>query len=161
MEIGVFLFGVFLTVVPLIELRGGLPIAIYAIKDTGSLMVFFTFSLVVLVNILLIFLIFFFLENVHHKFLNFNFYNRMFEKYLERVQKKVDKLEKKKGIFVFITLFLFVGIPFPLTGAYTGTFLAWFLGLDKKKSIVAISLGVFLAGILIFLATNGLIIFFG
>lgn len=161
MEINIFLLGVFLTIVPLIELRGGLPVALYAVRGSGIEMIFLTFLLVVLINVLLIFFVFFFLEKIHHRLLKWRFYSKSFEKYLNRIQKKIDNLESKEGILVFVTLFLFVGIPLPMTGAYTGTFLAWFLGLDKRKSLVAISLGVLCAGIIIFLASNGLISFFG
>jgi uncharacterized membrane protein len=157
MDIQLFLLGIILTVVPLIELRGGLPTSIYAIKDSSPLFILLAFFLIVIINILLIFFIFFFLENLHHKFMKIKIYNKFFEKYLKRIQKKINLLENKEGIFVFITLFLFVAIPFPTTGAYTGTFFSWILGLDKKKSVIAISLGVFVAGIIIFLATTGLI----
>jgi len=56
-------------------------------------------------------------------------------------------------------LFIFVAIPLPLTGAYTGTFISWVLGLDRKKSILAISLGVLTAGIIIYFSTLGIISF--
>ncbi len=160
MNIQLFLLGIILTVVPLIELRGGLPLVILAIQDSSPFWLIVAFFLVTLINILLIFLIFLFLETLHHKLLKWQFYNRTFEKYLLRVQKKSHKLTEKEGIWVFFSLFLFVAIPFPLTGAYTGTVIAWFLDLDRKKSILAIALGVLVAGIIVFLATNGVISLF-
>jgi uncharacterized membrane protein len=160
MDIQLFLLGIILTVVPLIELRGGLPLVILAIKDSSPLWLGVAFLLVTLINILLIFLIFLFLEKLHHKLLKWKFYSRIFEKYLLRVQKKSHKLMQKEGIWVFFSLFLFVAVPLPLTGAYTGTVLAWFLDLDKKKSIAAIALGVLVAGIIVFLATTGVISLF-
>ena len=78
-------------------------------------------------------------------------------KHLIKIQKKSHKIAKKEGIWIWISLFFFVAIPLPMTGAYTGTVLAWFLDLDKKKSIAAIALGVLTAGIIIFLTTTGII----
>ena len=49
----------------------------------------------------------------------------------------------------FIVLMLFVGIPLPITGAYTGTILAWFFKINRKKAYVALSLGVLIAGIIV------------
>lgn len=160
MDILLFLLGIILTVVPLIELRGGLPLVILAVKDSSPLWIVLAFLLVTLINILLIFLIFLFLETLHLKLLKWKLYNRTFEKYLLRVQKKSHKLTEKEGIWVFVSLFVFVAIPLPLTGAYTGTVIAWFLGLDKKKSIIAIALGVLAAAILVFAATTGVISLF-
>lgn len=157
MDIGLFLLGVLLTVVPMIELRGGLPVALYAIKGSGPLIFLLTFLLIVVINIILIFLLFLFLETLHHKLLKWKFYNKHFEKYLTRIQRKSHKITKKQGLSMFFSLFLFVAIPLPLTGAYTGVLLAWFLDLDKSKSIIAIASGILVAGILIFLFSTGMI----
>jgi uncharacterized membrane protein len=160
MDSTLFFFGIFLTIVPLIELRGGLPVVLVSIKDSSPLWLILAFILVVLINILLIFFIFFFLEKINNKLLRWNFYKKHFSRYLLRIQKKSYKISSKKGIWVFVSLFFFVAIPLPLTGAYTGTVLAWFLKLDKKKSIVSIALGVLSAGIIVFLVSNGIISFF-
>ncbi|MBT7706401.1 small multi-drug export protein [archaeon] len=157
MNLALFLTGIILTVVPLLELRGGLPLVILSLKDSSQLWIIAAFVLVVLINIGLIFLIFLFLDTLHHKLLGWKFYNKKFEKYLIKIQKKSHKIAKKEGIWIWISLFFFVAIPLPMTGAYTGTVLAWFLDLDKKKSIAAIALGVLTAGIIIFLATTGII----
>ena len=86
-------------------------------------------------------------------------YNKLFSFYIGRFQKKVDKFEKKYEKSGFIALALFVAVPLPITGAWSGCLLAWLLGLDRKKSIVAIASGVIMAGILILLGTLGVISF--
>jgi uncharacterized membrane protein len=54
-----------------------------------------------------------------------------------------------------LALTLFVAVPLPVTGAWSGCLVAWTLGLDRKKSILAISLGVVIAGLIVFFGTIG------
>lgn len=75
------------------------------------------------------------------------------------MQKRIEKFEKSHNSIGFFALFLFVAIPLPLTGAYTGTFLSWVLGLDRRKSIISITLGVLVAGLIIYFGTLGIISF--
>lgn len=151
-----FIYALILTVLPITELRAGLPIAIvYAIEHNIPIMLIF--SLVVLLNILVIFFIFYFLDNLHNIFMSLKFYRKFFEAYLKRFQKKVDKFEKRYKTFGFLALVLFVAVPLPGTGAWTGCLVSWLFGLDRKKSILAISLGVLIAGILVLLGTLGFI----
>ena len=148
------LWAVLLTIMPVTELRAGLPVAIlYAIKNNIPL--WLIFSLIVLINILIIFFIFYFLDNLHHIFLKFNPYKKLFEKYLGRFQKKVDKFEGKYKTLGPLALILFVAVPLPGTGAWTGCLLSWLLDLDRKKSILAISIGVLIAGLFILFGTLG------
>ncbi|MBC8495956.1 small multi-drug export protein [archaeon] len=149
------IIGLLLTVLPITELRIGLPIVLdYAIKNSLSIWPFFV--LVLLLNILVVFFVFFFLDFIHIELLKWKFYSKTFEKFLVRLQKKGHKLEIKMKDIGFFALFLFVAIPLPGTGAWTGCLLSWLLDLDRKKSILAISLGVIIAGILILLASLGL-----
>ena len=62
--------------------------------------------------------------------------------------------------YYFIALVLFVAVPLPGTGAWSGSLVSWVLGLDRGKSILAIALGVLIAGLLIFLGMFGFISFF-
>jgi len=141
---------------PITELRVGLPIAIvYAIEH--NIPIIFIFSLIVLLNILVIFFIFYFLDHLHNLFFNFKFYRKFFEAYVKKFQKKVDKFEKKYQNLGFFALVLFVAVPLPGTGAWTGCLVSWLLGLDRKKSILAIALGVLIAGIFILAGTLGFI----
>jgi len=145
-----------LTILPVTELRIGMPLALdYALKNNFSLPLMFL--MVILLNILIIFFIFWFLDNLHRKLLKIKAYKRAFASYLARFQKKVDRFERAYSVWGFLALTAFVAIPLPGTGAWTGSLLAWLLGLDRKRSILAISAGVVIAGLLIFLISLGII----
>ena len=146
------IYALILTIMPITELRVGLPIAIvYAIEHNIPIMLIF--SLIILVNILIIFFIFYFLDNLHANFMNLKFYKKIFRLYIERFQKKMDIFEKKYRSLGFFALILFVAIPLPGTGAWTGCLVSWLFGLDRKKSILAISIGVLIAGIFVLFGT--------
>ena len=150
------LYALLLTIMPLTELRLGLPVAItYAIEEGVSISLIFL--LVILLNILLIFFIFYFLDNLHSHFMKIRFYRKNFEFFIKRFQKKVDKFERKHESLGFLALILFVAVLLPLTGAWSGCLISWLLGLDRGKSILSISLGVLIAGIIILMGTLGFI----
>ena len=150
------LYALFLTIMPVTELRVGLPIAvIYAIDH--NIPISLIFLTIILTNILIIFFIFYFLDNLNSFFMKFNFYNRISRKFLKKFQKKVYKFEKRYKTIGFLALILFVAIPLPGTGVWTGSLLAWILNLNRKKSIISISLGVIIAGILVLIGTLGFI----
>ena len=67
---------------------------------------------------------------------------------LDKGEKGGKKLQEKAGRGLFVALLLFVGIPLPGTGAWTGTLAASFLDMDFKSTIIAVMLGVLLAGII-------------
>ncbi len=142
------IYALILTVLPISELRGGLPLAAsYSLEK--NIPVLLIFLIVIILNILLIFFVFFFLDNLHHLFMKMKIYRKVFEKVLRKFQRRVDKFEMKHEKTEFWALVLFVAIPLPGTGAWSGCLLSWILGLDRKKSILAISLGVVIAGIII------------
>ena len=150
------LLAIILSVLPISELRGGLPVAVnYAIKN--DLSVWPIFLLIILVNILVIFFIFFFLDFLHLSFMKIRCYRKTFDFFLERTRKKVRKVEKDMKNYGYLALAIFVAIPLPATGAWTGCLIAWILGLDRKKSILAISAGVLAAGIIILIVSLGVI----
>ena len=84
------------------------------------------------------------------------FIGKFFTFCLEKGEKAGKKLEEKAGKGLYFALFIFVGIPFPGTGAWTGTLAASLLDMDFKKSIIAVMAGVVLAGIIMGLAAAGL-----
>lgn len=151
-----FLYAIILSILPLSELRGGIPLAILFARDNG-IPIILAISSVILANILIIFFVFYFLDNIHHALTRNNLYKRIFEKYLGKFQKKVDVFEKKYQSAGFLALMIFVAVPLPGTGAWTGVLISWLLDLDRKKSIFYISLGVLIAGIIVSLATLGII----
>lgn len=148
------IIAILLTLMPLTELRLGLPVAMSYAKDSWPLL-FFVFIIIVAINILLVFAIFWFLDVLHELFMNFKIYKKLFGVALRRIQKKMDKFEKSYSKSEFWALVFFVGIPLPMTGAWSGCLLSWALGIERKKSVVAISLGILIAGILIFLGSLG------
>jgi len=135
------------TVLPISELRGGMWLGIV----TFGLDPLLTFGIAVITNILIFFPIFFVLRLFYDKVLH---RIPLFNKYLDNLRKRGKPKVDKYG---FWGLFLFVAIPLPLTGVYTGTILAWLLGMDWKKAFPAIAFGVLIAGGVVLLITLGVI----
>ena len=75
---------------------------------------------------------------------------------LEKGHKGGEQLQAKAGAGLYVALFLFVGIPVPGTGAWTGTLAASLLDMDFKKSVICIMAGVLLAGAIMFAIAMGL-----
>ena len=110
-----------------------------------------------ILGIIMVFVIFYLFDLGYKMFKDVRFFRRFVIAYLKRFQKKIDKFERKYESLGFFALVLFVAIPLPGTGAWSGCLISWLLGLDKKKSILAIASGVFIAGIFILLGTLGFI----
>jgi len=110
-----------------------------------------TFSTAIVANALIFFPIFFVLRLFYDKFL---FRIPLFGRYLDRLRKRGKPIVEKYG---FWGLFVFVAVPLPLSGAYTGTILAWLLDVEWKKAFPAVALGVVVAGVIVFLITMGVI----
>jgi uncharacterized membrane protein len=134
------------TVLPISELRGGIPLGISLGLDP-----LFTFFIAVIANALIFFPIFFALRLFYDKVL---FRIPLFNKYLDNLRKRGKPKVEKYG---FWGLTLFVAIPLPITGAYTGTILAWLLGMDWRKAFPAVGFGVIVAGVVVLLITLGVI----
>ena len=82
-------------------------------------------------------------------------FGKFFRFCLEKGERGGKKLQEKAGRGLYVALFLFVGIPVPGTGAWTGTLAASLLDMDFKKSSIAVMAGVILAGIIMGLASVG------
>ena len=80
---------------------------------------------------------------------------------LEKGHHGGEKLQAKAGRGLFLALLLFVGIPVPGTGAWTGTLAASILDMDFKSSVIAVMLGVLLAGVIMMLGSIGVLGMFG
>ncbi len=135
---------VLLSLSPISEVRGGL---IYAIAS--GLEPILAFFVCVFANMLVSPLLFLFLLTLHKQLYKINLYRKFFDAYIKRMDKKVKAYERRHKLFGYLALTAFVAIPLPFTGAWTGTFIAWLLDLNKKKSILAISIGVIIAGIIV------------
>jgi len=138
-----FVKGILLSLLPISELRGGIPVAVAS--GVGWFPAFIT---CVAANVLVIIPVFFFLDYVHTYLMKVKIYERTFTMYFDRVRKRIET-QFAKHTWEYWVLFLFVAIPFPSTGAYTGCIVAWFLEMDRKKSFVTIALGVLVAGIVV------------
>ncbi len=130
------------TVAPISELRGGIPLGI-----SLGLPPLFTFLIAVIANALIFFPIFFALRLFYDKVL---YRIPLFDRYLDGLRKRGKPIVDKYGLW---GLALFVAVPLPLTGAYTGTILAWLIDMDWKKAFPAVGLGVVVAGIVVLLIT--------
>jgi|SRR3990167_3082440 len=142
-----------LSILPISELRGGIPLGLAL--GINPFMVFFV---AVIFNILAVPLVFFFLDNIHSHLLKYRKYKIFFDNYIKR---KRGKLEGKIGTKAeFIALMVFVAVPLPMTGAWTGSVLSWFFNIRRRKAYLAIILGVLIAGIIVSLASLGIIALF-
>lgn len=146
-----YLIILFVSMVPIVELRGAIPIAVGMELDLVT-----SYIVCVLGNMVPVPFIYFFAR----KFLLWGTKQRYIGKlctfFVEKGEKAGRKLTEKTGKYgLFMALLLFVGIPLPGTGAWTGTLAASFLDIGIKKTAVSVSLGVIMAGIIMALTSAG------
>lgn len=143
-------FGCFIiSMIPLIELRGAIPIAYWfrGMNPEGFNIVI-GYVIIAIGNMLPVPIIFFFARKVLEWGKDKPVIGKFFTFCLEKGHKGGQKLQSKAGRGLFVALLLFVGIPLPGTGAWTGTLAASLLDMKFKESITAIMLGVALAGVI-------------
>lgn len=145
-----------ISMVPLIELRGAIPYAVGFIDAGVNLNLFWCYVIAIVGNMLPVPFIFFFARKVLEWGKDKKVIGKFFTFCLEKGHKGGEKLKSKAGRGLFWALLLFVGIPLPGTGAWTGTLAASILDMDFKKSSIAVMLGVILAGIIMGLLSAGL-----
>ena len=139
------------SMVPLIELRGAVPIALGM-----DLPVLETYIVCILGNMLPVPIIYFFARKVLVWGADKKYIGKVFRFCLEKGERGGQKLRKAAGRGgLFVALMLFVGIPLPGTGAWTGTLAASFLNMGIKSTAAAVSLGVIMAGIIMGIASTG------
>lgn len=141
-------FGV--SMLPIVELRGAIPIA-----EGLGLNILLYYPIAIIGNILPVPFIFLFARRILEWGKDKKGIGKFFTWCLEKGNKGGEKLKESAGTNgIFWALLLFVGIPLPGTGAWTGTLAASFLNLDFKTSMKAITLGVILAGIIMSLGSK-------
>ena len=137
--------------VPVVELRGAIPIGVGL-----GVPVVTAYILAVIGNIVPVPFIYLFAR----KFLRWGKNKKIIGKFCRFCLKKGasggKKLQAKANAGIFLALFAFVAIPLPGTGAWTGTLAASILKLDFKKSVIAVMLGVLVAGIIMGAASAGI-----
>ena len=138
-----YLYVFFVSMVPLIELRGAIPYGV-----AFDLPLWLTFAIAIVGNMLPVPIIYFFARKVLVWGSDKKFIGKFFTWCLEKGEKAGKKLQAKAGRGLFWALLLFVGIPLPGTGAWTGTLAASLLDMDFKKSVLACMGGVLLAGVI-------------
>ena len=143
-----YLYIFFISMVPLIELRGAIPVS-----QILSLPLIPSYMVCILGNMLPVPIIYLFARKVLEWGADKPVIGKFFTFCLEKGEKGGQKLQAKAGRGLFLALLLFVGIPLPGTGAWTGTLAASILDMDFKSSILAVMLGVLLAGIIMFLVS--------
>ena len=131
------------SMVPLIELRGAIPYGVLF-----GLPLWLTFVVAIVGNMLPVPIIYFFARKVLEWGCDKPLIGRFFTFCLEKGHRGGEKLKAKAGRGLFWALLLFVGIPLPGTGAWTGTLAASLLDMGFKKSVLACMGGVVLAGII-------------
>ncbi len=145
------------SMVPLIELRGGVPIAVTMGLDYWSALI-----VCVIGNMLPVPIIYFFARKVLLWGRDKKYIGKFFTFCIEKGEHGGQKLVARAGRGgLFMALLLFVGIPLPGTGAWTGTLAASFLNMGIKSTTLAVSLGVALAGIIMGIVTKTGIHIFG
>ncbi|MBQ8108134.1 MAG: small multi-drug export protein [Ruminococcus sp.] len=138
-----YLMTFFISMVPLVELRLGVPFG------TKMHLPWHWCLLVCMIgNMLPVPVIFLFARKVLEWGADKPLIGGFFRWCLDKGERGGNKLKEKSDKGIYIALMLFVGIPLPGTGAWTGTLAASFLDLDFKKSVFHVMLGVLLAGII-------------
>lgn len=139
-----------ISMVPIVELRGAIPIA-----EGLGLDIFIYYPVAIIGNMIPVPFIYLFARKVLEWGKDKKFIGKFFTWCLEKGEKGGEKLRKTAGNRgLFFALLIFVGIPIPGTGAWTGTLAASFLKIDFKTSILAVTLGVLLAGIIMSLGSK-------
>ncbi len=144
------------SMVPIIELRGAIPIGISTLFGE-SLPLLPLYIVCIIGNMLPVPFIFLFARKILVWGSDKKIIGKFFKWCLEKGESGGKKLQEKAGKSgLFLALLIFVGIPLPGTGAWTGTLAASILNMDFKTSILAVMFGVLLAGIIMALASMGI-----
>ena len=144
----------FVSMVPLIELRGAVPIALGWDLDPVA-----SYIICIIGNMLPVPIILLFVKSV----LNWmagckvKFFNKVANKMFEKAEKNREKIEK----YAFWGLTLFVAIPLPATGAWTGTLVAALFDMKFWKSLLSALIGVMIAGVVMTLISYGVVAAWG
>jgi len=143
----VLLITAVLSFMPISELRGAIPFAV-----ANNIPWYFAFPFSVLMNAMVAPFCWLFLATVHKLLYGtepekgIRWYKNLFDCFVERARRKLSGGMEKWG---WLGIALFVAVPLPITGAWTGTLGAWVLGVSKRRTMAAVILGVIIAGIIV------------
>jgi uncharacterized membrane protein len=141
MEFKEILWVVLISATPIFELRGGIPTA-YFVYDFPW---YYAFLFSIVGNLLPVPFILLFLDRVTKFLGRVGLFDRVIKWVFERSRRRGERIKRVEGI----GLALFVGMPLPVTGAWTGSLVAFLFGVERKRAFIYITLGVFLAGVIV------------
>lgn len=147
-EIGKIVGIFFISMLPVVELRGSIPVGYFV-----GLNWYINLIVSIIGNMIPVPFILFYSVKVFEYMKKRNIMTKFIEKIEKRALNKSDSVAKKE----FLGLMIFVGIPLPGTGAWTGSLIAAILKLDIKKSLLSIFLGVVIAAVLVTLGVYGIL----
>lgn len=137
-----------ISLMPILELRGGLIAA-----SLMDMPMWQAFLVCLVANILVIPLVLFLMEGIMNLLSKWKVLGKLIDWFKKKTLKKKSTIEK----YGYLGIMLFVAVPLPGSGAWTGCLLAILLGLDKKKSFFSALLGVFIAGIIMLIFSYGIL----
>jgi len=133
---------IWITFLPFLELRASIPYGILKTDLHWSII----FIIAVISNIILGIIIYYFLDKIILIVKKIKPIEKLWDMYVEKPQKKIHKAVEKYGEWAVA---IFIGIPLPGSGVYSGALAAYLIGLERKKFIIANIIGVLIAGILV------------
>ena len=133
---------ILITLIPTLELRASIPFGILK----GDLPWWVVVSVCVVTNLILGPVVYLFLDRVMVVFLKFNWLNEVYRRTVAKTQRRIQKSVDRYGE---IGVALFIGIPLPGTGSYSGALGAYLIGLGYRKFIIANVIGVLIAGTIV------------
>ena len=133
---------VWITFLPFLELRASIPYGILKANLNWALV----FLVCVVTNIILGAVLYPLIDTIIRIFTRIGFIDNLYRRYVRRTQKRIDRYVKKYG---YLGVAIFIGIPLPGSGVYSGALAAHLIGLDYKKFIIADIIGVLIAGIIV------------
>jgi uncharacterized membrane protein len=146
-DFSAFLWTAFLSFLPVSELRGAIPFAV-----ANGIPLYIAYPFAALLNAMVAPVCWIFLSSLHKIFYGsspekgIRWYKNFFDRFVERAREKLRSGVEKWG---WLGIAVFVAIPLPMTGAWTGTLGAWMLGFSKRRTFVAVILGVIVAGAIV------------
>jgi uncharacterized membrane protein len=141
MELREILWVVLISATPIGELRAGIPTAYFAYDFPW----YYAYLFSVLGNLLPIPFILFFLDRVTNVLSRVGLLDRIIKWVFDRSRRRGERIERVEGL----GLTLFVSVPLPITGGWTGALIAFLRGMDRRRAFMYITLGVLIAGVIV------------
>jgi uncharacterized membrane protein len=146
-----YIFIFVLSLMPTIEVRGSVPMVFILFRNNYEASIALVIAIVS--NLIIAPILFLALDWFNDMIMT----SKRFPSLLKNIYLRVLRYARSKGTkinrYSLVGLLLFVAIPLPGTGAWTGSIVAYVLGFDKKKSIIAIELGVIMASLIVLFVT--------